>query len=68
MPLSDDLCESERLLLFQHYVEERSVADIAAALRVLPGIVRQRLTRALRSTQRALSAELSRMGREAHQS
>jgi DNA-directed RNA polymerase specialized sigma24 family protein len=65
---SDDLCESDRVMLFQHYVENRTIEQIAATERLLPRVVRQQMNRALQSMRRALSVELDRLEREPRQS
>jgi DNA-directed RNA polymerase specialized sigma24 family protein len=65
---SAELCESDRLVLFEHYVEARTIEEIAARLRVVPTIVRQQLNRALRGIQQALSFELALMRRRPQRS
>lgn len=59
----DQLCGPDRDVLVARYVEHRTIDEIAAQLSVLPRVVQQRISRALRSMQRALSDELLALAR-----
>ena len=53
----DRLAPDERALIVMHYVEDRPLAEIAAALRVPTGTVKWRLSRARAALERTLEAQ-----------